>query len=210
MKVVLGIPHALLREGLRDLLKRWSGIEVVGVAPSARDAARVVERADADVLIVSRSARPAEDARAVEAVRESEPRCRVVVLEDSGRSTEDDPFGADWRVRPSIGPSGLVRGLWDLCDGEPARREEASDRGCRPHSEARVRPLLTDREYEVVRAVCEGLSNKQIAQRLGISDKTVKNHLFSVYRRTKVTGRTQLVLWAMGRGLGATATPSDP
>jgi len=209
MKVVLGIPHALLREGLRDLLMRWSGIDVVGVAPSARDAARVVERAEPDVLILSRSARPAEDARAVEAIREAAPPCRIVVLEESGRSTDGDPLGADWRVRPSVGPSGLVRGLWDLCAADPPYGEGESDARARTPSQAQLRPLLTDREHEVVRAVCEGLSNKLIAQRLGISDKTVKNHLFSVYRRTKVTGRTQLMLWAMKRGIGTKVPPSD-
>jgi DNA-binding NarL/FixJ family response regulator len=209
MKVVLGIPHALLREGIRDLLKRWSGVEVAGAAPSAREAARMAERTAPEVLIMSRSARPAEDARAVEAIRATRPGCRVVVLEDTGRRTRDDTLGADWRVMPSVGPSGLVKGLWELCAAKTASASGEADRRARAPSSARPSLILTGREHEVVRAVCEGLSNKAIAHRLGISEKTVKNHLFSVYRRTKVTGRTQLVLWAMKQGLATSGSPSD-
>ena len=209
MKVVLGIPHALLREGVRDLLRRWSGIDVVGVAPSAREAARVVERTEPDVLIMARSARPAEDARALETLRTAGQRCWVVLLEETGRPPRDDALGVDWRVTPSVGPSGLMKGLGELCAAKTASGDSGPDGAGRTQSQARPRIILTDREHEVVRAVCEGLSNKAIAQRLCISEKTVKNHLFSVYRRTKVSGRTQLVLWAMKRGLGTSGSSSD-
>ncbi|MBM3475084.1 MAG: response regulator transcription factor [Armatimonadetes bacterium] len=209
MEVVIGIPHALLRDGLRDLLKRWSGISVAGVAPSAREAVRVAERTEPDVLIMARSARPAEDARALEALRTTRRRCRIVLLEETSRPPRDDALVADWRVPPSVGPSGLVKGLWELCAAKTGAAPADLGRPARTPPQPKPHLILTRREHEVVRAVCEGLSNKLIAQRLGISEKTVKNHLFSIYRRTNVSGRTQLMLWALKRGLGASGPPAD-
>jgi DNA-binding NarL/FixJ family response regulator len=208
MNVVLGIAQALLREGLRDVLKRWSEVEVVGVCPSALEAARTAERVAPDVLILSRSSKPAEDAQAISAARASVPQCRVVLVEDVGRSRRDDALDVDWRVPPTVGPTGLLKGLWRLHMGEGAVRADAGGAGPADGSARAPRPLVTGREYEVLRAVCEGLSNKAVARRLGISEKTVKNHLSNVYRRTNVSGRTQLVLWAMERGLGAGDPPS--
>ena len=206
MKVVIGIPHALLREGLRDMLKRWSDVEVAAVSPSAAEAARAAGRAVPDVLIISRGARPAEDARAVLAAREAAPLCKVVLVEDVGRSPHADVLEVDWRVLPSVGPSGLVKGLCSLC-ATGVRGQAADAPGAATTSKPRL--LLSGREHEVVRAVCEGLSNKDIAGRFGISEKTVKNHLSNVYRRTKLSGRTQLVLWAMRRGLGTGSSSTD-
>jgi DNA-binding NarL/FixJ family response regulator len=70
------------------------------------------------------------------------------------------------------------------------------------------RVLLTRRECDVVRAVCEGLGNREIAQRLAISEQTVRNHLSRIYRRTKASGRTQLLVWAIRQGFWAAGPPS--
>jgi DNA-binding NarL/FixJ family response regulator len=209
MKVLLGIPHALLREGLRDVLKRWSEVEIVGISPSALEAARIAERAAPDVLIVARSSKPAEDARAIATMRDAVPASRVVLIEDVGHSGREDALDIDWRVRPTVGPTGLLKGLWTLCAGKAADRAVDSPKAGIEGLRRAPRPLITGREYEVLRAICEGLSNKAIARRLGISEKTVKNHLSSIYRRTKVSGRTQLVLWAMRRGLGTSGSPPE-
>jgi len=208
MNVLLGIPHALLREGLRDVLKRWGEVEVVGVCPSPAEAARTAERVAPDVIIMSRSSKPAEDAQAIAATRKAAPRCRVVLVEEVGRSARGDALEVDWRVLPTVGPSGLMKGLWGLCAGQGAARSAGSQAGGAEVPARAPRPLVTGREYEVLRAICDGLSNKGVARRLGISEKTVKNHLYSIYRRTKVSGRTQLVLWAMERGLGTSGSVS--
>ncbi|MBM3497676.1 MAG: response regulator transcription factor [Armatimonadetes bacterium] len=195
MRVLLGIPHALLREGLSSVLKRWSEVEIVGVSPSAAEAVRAAERLQPDVLLMSRSGSPAADARAVSAARDAVPGCSVVLVEDVGRSARDHALDVDWCVTPTVGPSGLMKGLWGLCVGRDASRSAGQ------HPPRPPRALVTGREYEVLRAVCEGFSNKELSRRLGISESTVKNHLSSIYRRTKVSGRTQLVLWAIERGL---------
>jgi len=209
VKVILGVPHALLREGLRDVLKRWSGIRVLAASPSAAEAARRAERLDPDALIMSRSGAPAEDARAVTSVREQMPHCRIVLVDDIRQASRGGDLGADWRVPASVGPAGLVKGLWELCRAKAGEPRAAPSRQSAEGASAEPRQLMTGREYEVLCAICEGLPNRAIAQRLGISEKTVKNHLSSIYRRAKVRTRTQLVLWAMERGLGAGRPQSE-
>jgi two-component system response regulator DegU len=208
MRIVLGIPHALLREGLRDLLKRWSGAVLVGVSPAAAEAVRLARRTTPDVVVVARSSSPAEDARAIAALRQTLPSCKVALLENVGSATHSEALGADWNVPSNVGSSGLVKGLWELCASRGASGHAVPE-GQLEESAAVPRLLLTRREHDVVCAVCEGLPNRAVAQRLGISEKTVKNHLSSIYRRTKVSGRTRLVLWALERGLSASNSPPE-
>jgi DNA-binding NarL/FixJ family response regulator len=187
---------------LRDVLRRWGDVEIVGVCPSSVEAARTAERVTPDVLLLARGSNPAADSQAIAAARAAAPRCRVVLVEEAGRAGADDGLDVDWRVKPTVGPAGLMRGLWALQPQTAAANSSADKTAGRPG-----RPLISGREYEVLRAVCDGLPNKDLARRLGISESTVKNHLSNIYRRTKVTGRTQLVLWAIERGLGAGPPP---
>jgi DNA-binding NarL/FixJ family response regulator len=208
MRVMVVAEHALLREGLRDLLRRWSGVELVGVAPAADDAGPMARRLGPDILLLVQSAAPKSDAQAVDSVRAQAKACRILLIEGPGQRGAAGDVGADFRVGKSVGLAGLVRLMWEMHTGTSvaggggsASRDPGSS-----ELEEQPRQLLTGREYEVVQAVCEGLSNKEVGRLLGISAKTVKNHLSSVYRRVELTGRTDLVAWALRRGL---ASPQD-
>jgi DNA-binding NarL/FixJ family response regulator len=159
-------------------------------------------------VIVARSSSPAEDARAIAGLRETLPNCKVALVGNVGPATRSEALQADWNVPSNVGSSGLVKGLWELCASSDPSPDAGSDEELE-ESSAAPRLLLTRREHDVVRAVCEGLPNRAIARRLSISEKTVKNHLSNVYRRTKVSGRTRLVLWALERGLGVSNSPSE-
>jgi len=201
MKVVVAGHQALLREGLSELLRRWDGVEVLGVAPDARDAARLAVRARADVLLVIRGDSPKDDAQAIAELRTGRPGCKVVLVETRGRGIAGD-LGADHCVGAGIGSRGLVRLLWETCGHAPPRSDEAPTRRRSPaeRRSAGPQPLLTRRECDVVRLVCAGLTSKAIARRLGIAEKTVKNHLSSIYQRVGLTGRAQLAVWGVNHG----------
>jgi DNA-binding NarL/FixJ family response regulator len=97
-------------------------------------------------------------------------------------------------------PDEVIRGIRAAARGESpiapkAARTLLAARGQRPESQ------LSERELEVLRCVAEGLPNKLIARRLGISEKTVKAHLTRVYQQIGVTDRTQAALWARDRSL---------
>ena len=196
MRVVLGCQHALLREGIRELLKRWSGVELVGAAPSVIETARVVDREQPDVVLLVRGDSPRDTQAAIDAAREAAPACSVLLVESADRQGTRQNLGEDGRVTRSVGINGLVRALWEACGDESAAEHCRSSRvGPEP------RQILTNREWDVARAVCQGVPNKTIARQLGISEKTVKNHLSSIYRRTGISGRTQLAVWAIEHGL---------
>jgi len=201
MKVVVACHQALMREGLSELLKRWDGVEVIGVAPDVRDAARLVARAGADVLLVVRGDSPKDDAQAIAQLRTGGPGCKIVLVETRGRDAADD-LGADRRVGTGIGSRGLVRLLWETCGHAPPRADETLTRRRTPaqRRSSAPQPLLTRRECDVVRLVCAGLTSKAIARRLGIAEKTVKNHLSSIYQRVGLTGRAQLAVWGVSHG----------
>ncbi len=194
MRVIVVSEHALLREGLRDLLKRWSGIEVVGTAPAADDALLLSGRVQPDIALLVRTDSPQGDAAVVSAVRLQSRNCKIVSVEAPGRRQLGEDIGADRYVPASVGLAGLVRLMWEAhTNARP---------GVRGRAAGEPRQLLTRREYDVVQAICQGLTNKEIGRRLKISDKTVKNHLSSIYRRCELTGRTELVAWAIRTGLG--------
>lgn len=195
MRVVLGCRHALFREGLREILKRWNGIDVVGTAPSLAEVPRLVDREQPDALVLVRTDSPRDDAQTIETTKKLAPKCVVVLVESGGRSGTRESLGETARVTRSVGATGLVRLLWELSGEANGRETDPRDLGPEP------RQLLTEREWDVARAVCEGLPNKTIARKLRISEKTVKNHLSSIYRRAEISGRTQLAVWAMKRGL---------
>jgi DNA-binding NarL/FixJ family response regulator len=205
VKLVVGAQHALLREGLRELLRRWSGIEVVGLVPDASDAARLARRLRADVMLLVRSDDPRADAQAIASVRSGRSGCKVVLLDSSGRRGVRDDLDADCRLGSGIGITGLVRALCAAC----GRGAEGESDGRLDGAGEEPVLLLSRREADVARAVCAGLSNKGVAKRLGISEKTVKNHLASIYQRVGLEGRTQLAVWALSRGLAAGPGPSD-
>lgn len=187
------------------MLKRWSAVEIVGVCPSVTEAVRRIARCTPDVLVFALSRHPKQDLQAVETVKALAPECKVVLIEEINGLWRDKSL-IDWSVLPDIGVTGLIRGLWELCRTVQRPVQLSAAQSNDLATEADPRMFLTTREYEVLCALCEGLHNREIALRLGTTDKTVKNHLSNIYRKTNTGSRTQLVLWAMERGF---LTPPD-
>jgi DNA-binding NarL/FixJ family response regulator len=202
MRLVICCSHALLREGLRQLLRQWNGVQVVATVPDALDGARAAVRQRADAIVLVCGRKPGAEARAVAALRAAGRSCKVVVVEGTTRDSGLAELRPEARVGHTVGARGLVRVLLQTCDeSAPAANGPLSS-----SAPGRPRPptpqaLLTRRQADVVRLVCAGMGNKVIARELRIAEKTVKNHLYSVYQRTGLTGRTQLAMWATRNGL---------
>jgi DNA-binding NarL/FixJ family response regulator len=98
-------------------------------------------------------------------------------------------------------PDELHRGIQAAARGESPLASKAAHALISARTERKSSSILTDREREVLILVAQGLANKQIARRLGISEKTVKAHLTNVFQRIGVADRTQAALWAERNGL---------
>jgi len=191
IRVLVADDHRLFRTGLARMLASDPRFEVVGEAKDGSDAIALTLDRKPDVVLMDLQMPGLTGAAAVKRLRTEAPDVRVVVVSAyaDGRMIEE---------AMENGASGYV--------SKDVELEEVATRivevSAVKQSRARGRMgVLSSREMFVLRQVAVGLSNKQIARRLGISEKTVRNHLSRVFSKLRATNRTEAVMNAMRVGL---------
>jgi DNA-binding NarL/FixJ family response regulator len=197
IRVLVVDDHAMVRAGLVAVLAADGDIEVVADAADGRAAVAAAVDAEPDVVLMDLSMPVVDGVEATRAVLAEVPSTRVVVLTS---------FAEHDRVRQAL-EAGAVG--YQLKDAEPEALRDAVRAAASGHVPLDPRvagallPRVTDaagplspREREVLLLAAEGLANKQIARSLGITERTVKAHLGSVYRHIGVADRTSAALWA--------------
>jgi DNA-binding NarL/FixJ family response regulator len=205
IRVVLADDHAVVRRGLAGLLESTDDLEVVGVARDGREAVDLVREHRPDVAVMDLQMPVLDGVEATRAIVAEDLGTEVLVLtsfSDHARIDAAVEAGAVGYLLKDAEPEVLLDGIRAVARGESpldpraARRLlSRASRGAAP-SVGTTAPDLSPRETEVLRLVVEGLLNKQIAARLGITERTVKAHLTSAYQRIGVADRTQAALWA--------------
>jgi DNA-binding NarL/FixJ family response regulator len=197
VRILIVDRQPIVREGLRSLLTR-SGLDVVGDAGSGEEAIAAAKEEAPDVVVMDLSLPGMTGVEVATKIRAEHPACSVVVLTAQlDRQHVLDALDA--------GVAGYLLKDDDLADLVAAIR--AAAQGGKPLS-AKVASVVLDdraakhmeeelsvREREVLILVADGMSNRQIADRLGITEGTVKAHLGRAFRHIGVTRRTQAVLW---------------
>ena len=204
VRVVLVDDHAVVRRGLADLLGGADGIEVVATAADGGEAVEVTARHEPDVVVMDLQMPGVDGVEATRRILASGTPTQVLVLtsfSDSERILAALDAGAVGYLLKDADPEDVIEGVRAVSRGESpidpkAARELLLARGRRVNE-----PTLTPRETDVLRLVRLGLANKQIARRLGISERTVKAHLTSAFQRIGVADRTQAALWVERHGL---------
>ena len=204
VRVVLVDDHAVVRRGLADLLGGADGIEVVATAADGGEAVEVAARYEPDVVVMDLQMPGVDGVEATRRILASGTSTQVLVLtsfSDSARILAALDAGAVGYLLKDADPEDVIEGVRAVSRGESpidpkAARELLMARGRRVNE-----PTLTPRETDVLRLVRLGLANKQIARRLGISERTVKAHLTSAFQRIGVVDRTQAALWVERHGL---------
>lgn len=206
IRLAIADDHAVVRAGLEQLLATFEGVELVGAAADGTEAVALCAAERPDVVLMDLEMPVLDGIEATRQIRAAQPEVAVVVLtsfSDRERILRALDAGAAGYLLKDAEPDELARAI------EAAARGEAplDPKAARALLSARRAPsgaeALSDREREVLLMVAEGLPNKLIAQRLAISEKTVKAHLTSVFRQIGVTDRTQAALWAQRNGLSA-------
>lgn len=207
IRVVIADDHAVVRAGLAQLLQTFADVELVGSASNGDEAVALSAERRPDVVLMDLEMPVLDGIEATRRIRATQPDVAVVVLtsfSDRERILSALDAGAAGYLLKDAEPDALARAI------EAAARGEAplDPKAARALLSARRTPspvdALSDREREVLALVAEGLPNKLVAQRLGISEKTVKAHLTSIYRQIGVTDRTQAALWAQRHGVART------
>ena len=204
IKVLLVDDHPLVRDGLQQLLRAAPDIEVVGTAADGAAAVELAAAEQPDVVLMDLVMPGVDGVEATRRIMAGQPRTQVVVLtsfSDRERILDALDAGAVGYLLKDVDPADLVQGVRAAARGESPLDPKAA-RTLLVARDERSGPELTPREVEVLRLLRAGLANKQIARRLGITERTVKAHLTSVFQRIGVTDRTQAALWAERNGVG--------
>jgi DNA-binding NarL/FixJ family response regulator len=204
IEVLLVEDHPVVRAGLEELLSGTDDIEVVGAAGNGAEALEMVAALEPDVVLMDISMPVLDGIEATRQLRASEADVRVLIL--TSFSDQDGILraldaGAIGYLLKDAEPDELFRGIRAAAAGESPLAPAAARALLQARQAGEGPQELTDREREVLALVVQGMSNKLIARRLEISEKTVKTHLTNVYRRIDVVSRVEAVLWAQERGL---------
>lgn len=211
IRVVLAEDHRLVREGLRALIEAHEGFTVVGEATDGHETVAVVERLQPDLLLLDVSM---PGYSGLDALRElaDRPHGAKILLVTASIEREDIAAAVQLGARGIVLKESasealmaaiqtvLAGGLW-LADGEVSELMSA-DRG-RQRPAPRSAFGLTPREREILESITAGLSNREIASTLSLSEQTVKHHLSSIFDKTGTSSRLELALFAVKNGLAS-------
>jgi DNA-binding NarL/FixJ family response regulator len=203
IRVLLAEDHPVVRAGLERLLATADDIEVVGGAVDGAQAVALADEHRPDVVLMDLSMPNMNGIEATKQILESNAAVQVVVLTSFADREQIEAAldaGAIGYLLKDAEPEDVIRGVQAAARGESPLAPKAARALLRARAE-RPETQLSDRELDVLRCVAEGLPNKLVAQRLGISEKTVKAHLTRIFQQLGVTDRTQAALWAKEHGL---------
>ncbi len=214
IEVLIADDHHLVRQGLAQLLAAEPDIRVVAQAADGEEAVEKAKLYRPDVVLMDIHMPRLDGIEATRRIAERYPEVSVVMLTmygDEGHLFEAIKAGARGYVLKSAKPEQLLKTLRAVHRGEawldPAlahKMLEEFRRLSQPRAEPRADLVyLTPREREILELLAQGSSNHEIAKRLGISEKTVRNRLSLIFRKLQVNNRTQAALKAREAGWGS-------
>lgn len=205
LTVVLADDHAVVRSGLRLLLESDPGIEVVAEAGDVESAVAAVIDRRPDVLVLDLHMPGEPSLPAIPRVRECCPDTRVVVLtaqRDPSFAGEALRLGAAGYVPKEAAERQLLRAIGVAAEGGTYLEPGLGARLAASAAAAgRAAAELSDRELEVLRLIARGLTNREMAERLYLSVRTVESHRARIQRKLDRSRRSDLVEYALERGL---------
>jgi DNA-binding NarL/FixJ family response regulator len=199
IRVLVVDDHHVVRQGLEQLLATAGDIEVVGTATNGLEAVEAVGALRPDVVLMDLSMPELDGVEATRQIAARYPSSRVLVLtsfSEQSRILEAISAGADGYLLKHSEPDEITAAVRSVHAGDAPLDPKAARAVLDAGRMLRETVALSEREREVLLLVREGLANKQIARRLGITERTVKAHLTKIFQRLDVTGRTQAAIWA--------------
>lgn len=208
LRVVVADDHALLRAGTRQILDQAGDITVVGEAADGDEALVRCAALRPDVALVDIRMPGRGGLEVARALAEEHPEIAVVILsayDDDGYVRAALRIGVAGYLLKTAAAADLVQAVRSAAAGSTVLDPAVSRRLGGPAADQGAE--LTWRERQVVAAVADGLANKAVAQRLGISIRTVEGHLNHVFTKLGLSSRTELVRWAFAVGLATEPGP---
>lgn len=209
--ILVADDHPLFRDGVRALLATVPDCELVGEAASGDEAVALAAQLQPDVVLMDIRMPGLDGIEATRRIVDTSPHIGVLVLtmfEDDGSVFAAMRAGARGYVLKGANQEEIVRAVRAIAAGEAifgadiARRLMDYFATPRPDLPARAFPDLTEREREVLELIARGLANADIARRLFLSPKTVRNHVSNIFSKLQVADRAQAIVRAREAGMG--------
>jgi two-component system, NarL family, response regulator YdfI len=210
IRVMITDDHLIVREGLRLILETADGIDIVGEASDGAECLQLVPELKPDVVLMDLQMPRMDGITAIDHLRNEHPEIAIVILTTYN---EDDLMvrglqaGARGYLLKDTNRESLLDTIYAAAKGETLLKPEILARVLAAQSKpvstsvAQGDSTLTDRELEVLQAASRGERNKEIAYKLGITERTVKAHLASIYQKFNVDSRAAAVAVAAQKGL---------
>jgi len=215
--ILLVDDHALFRVGMRNILEKEPGMEIIGEAEDTRGAFDLAIQLSPDIILMDLSLPPPGGIETTQRIKRELPSAGIIVLavnEDEDALFDAIKAGAAAFILKDVSPADLVTIIRRVAAGEylindkvfakPAVAsrvlKEFRELAIYGQEAAPIFAPLSPREVEILDNIAQGMTNKQVAYALSISEQTVKNHMSSILRKLSVNDRTQAVVYAMRQG----------
>src|SRR5215207_5755618 len=208
IRVAIADDQRLFANGLTRIIGVQPDMEVVGEAHTGEEAVSLCLEVEPDVVLMDLSMPVMDGVSATRKILSFLPRTRVLILTvhtDDAHVFQGIKAGAQGYILKDCTPEDLLKAIRTVYSGDTiiskdiARKMITTFEGIRSNTE--LTPNLTERELEVIKALSQGKSNKEIARLLEISEKTVRNHASNIYKKLHIFDRTQAVIYAIREGL---------
>ena len=210
IRVLITDDHLIVREGLRLILETADDIEVVGEATNGAECLQLVPELKPQVILMDLQMPRMDGITAIEHLRKEQPQIAIVILttyNEDNLMIRGLQAGARGYLLKDTNRENLLDTIQAAAKGETLIKPEVLARVLAAHSSPTPRSVsqidspLTERELEVLQAAARGERNKEIAYKLGITERTVKAHLASIYQKFSVDSRAAAVAVAAQKGL---------
>ena len=215
IRILVVDDHPIVREGIRKLLALEDDIEVVGEANDGREALELISQLRPDVILLDLKMPDMDGLGVLQALQHVKQTSKIIVLtasEDKNEWVQAMKLGCSGIVVKQTVPELITKSIRKVHEGEiwldshttaAVLRQFASPSEAAPPvgGKARERSPLSTREREIVALVAQGYRNKEMAEKMFISEQTVKNHLHNIFDKLGVSDRLELALYAIHRGL---------
>jgi two-component system, NarL family, nitrate/nitrite response regulator NarL len=218
IRILIADDHTIFRDGLRRLLDLQADFEIVGEAKDGRETMEMVDRLKPDVLLLDIRMPGIDGLSALQRLSASSSATKVIILtasDDKNEFVQAVKYGCSGIVLKHTATDLLIKSIRKVYEGEiwldthttaAVMRQfamQSSGATATPSytKQTRERSPLSNREREIVVFVAQGYKNKEIADKMFISEQTVKNHLHNIFDKLGVSDRLELALYAVHNGI---------
>lgn len=214
LRILIADDHPIYRSGLKLSLSSMDGFAVVGEAADGEEAVAATASLNPDVIVMDVNMPGLNGIDATRRITQADPEQAVLMLtmfDDADSVFAAMRAGARGYVVKGSGEDEIVAAIRAVSQGQAIFSASVAARvisffgSARPAADSPAFPELTDREREVLELIAKGESNPAIAARLGLSPKTIRNHVSNIFLKLQVADRSQAIVKAREAGMGKPA-----